>query len=142
MITIFHLLELLGFLCGAVVGLTVGWLYFGLIGALVGGLGGAFVGRIVGRVPWVLAFALMRCDLKCSSTEALRERLKREYYISHLIIAELLTRGEPVESFRAAVLDQLRSGDADVRRFGEVNAELWFPGLLGSGSAEDGEGPP
>jgi hypothetical protein len=142
MFTIFDLFVLVGGLAGFVVGAVVGWLHFGLIGAAAGCVAGALLGLIAGRVPWLLVWWLLRYRLSSSTSEALRERLTKQYYISHLIIGELVSRGEPVESFRQFVLDQLRSEDADVRRFGEANSSLWFPGLIdGDGAAKGGRVP-
>ncbi len=66
--------------------------------------------------------------MKRSSNDNLRQRLESQYYASHMIIAELVTRGEPVEAFRD-VVSQIASLNSDVRLFGELNAKLWFPDL-------------
>ena len=65
-----------------------------------------------------------------TAADNLRERLKSQYFISHLIIVELLQRGEPLESFRHTVRAQLASPSADVFQFGLANASIWFPDML------------
>ena len=71
----------------------------------------------------------MRWELKHSSAEKLKARLQREYYIAHLLIAELASRGEPVEQFRDYVTGLLRSEKTDEKRFGAGVARTWFPEL-------------
>jgi hypothetical protein len=129
MFTIFHLLQLFGIIAGIALGAQLGQWYLGLAGAIGGGFVGLLAGFVVGRLPWVIGWAWMRRDLKRSSAGDLRRRLESQYFVSHLIIAELVTRGEPVESFRDLVVRQLNSDSPDVRRFGEANAALWFPEL-------------
>jgi hypothetical protein len=57
-------------------------------------------------------------------------RLDREPFMSHLVIAELVVRGEPVESFRNVVIAQLSSASPDLQQYGRANAKLWFPDLV------------
>jgi hypothetical protein len=91
---------------------------------------GLFVGGILGRLPFVLSLKLLLRNLRKSSNDDLRERLKSQYFISHLIIAELLVRGEPLETFRETVRAQLASSSPDERQFGLANANIWFPDLI------------
>ncbi len=133
MFTIFHLLQVLGVVAGLVVGAGVGGGRFGLAGAIAGGALGLVIGWFVGRLPWLLAWGALRRDLRRASAEELRQRVSREYYISHLLIAELASRGESIDVLREVVKEQLRSESPDRRRFAEATAKLWFPDLLGAG---------
>jgi uncharacterized protein (TIGR02996 family) len=129
MFTLFDCFQIMGLAVAALAGLAAGHQLFGIVGAIAGTLLGLVVGAIVGRLPFVVAFGFLRRDLRNASTSSLRDRLQRQYYISHLIIAELVVRGEPVEGFREIVRAQLDSPSADERRFGSANADLWFPDL-------------
>jgi len=127
MFTIFHLLELFGASSGLVTGASLGHERFGWAGGVAGAVIGLYVGLILGRLPFVIGFVVLRRDLKRCDVVTLRSRLDEQYFISHLIIAELLVRGEPVESLRDYVLGLVRSDSADRRAFGEQNLRLWFP---------------
>lgn len=133
MFTLFDLLKLLGTLAGAVIGGSYG-LSFGWPTAIVGALIGLMVGMLVGNLPWAASYAWMRYDLKRSSVATLKARLQREYFISHLLIGELVSRGEPLEQFRHYVAELLRSENALERHCGESAAGMWFPELLAKSS--------
>jgi hypothetical protein len=133
MFTIFHLLQVLGVVAGFMIGAIVGGGRFGLAGAIAGGPIGVVVGWFVGRLPWLLALGALRRDLRRASAEELRQRVSREYYISHLLIGELASRDESIDVLREVVKEQLRSESPDRRRFAEGTAKLWFPDLLGAG---------
>jgi hypothetical protein len=135
MLTMFDILQFAGVVGGAVFGYRFGAGIGGTVGGILGSTVGIAVGWIAGRLPFVVSFWWLRRSLKRASVANLRSRLEREYFISHLIIAELVTRGEPVESFRLTVEHQLASQSADVQRFGQTNAQLWFPELVGGPAA-------
>jgi hypothetical protein len=79
----------------------------------------------MGRLPYLIALqTLMRNIQKCDAA-TLRLRLNKEYYISHLIIAELLLRGETIESFRSYVSGLVNSDVPDRRRFGQEVLRIW-----------------
>ena len=99
MLTAFDLLQLLGILAGIATGLSIGHACFGWVGAAVGGVLGLLAGYLVGRLPWLIAWGIFRFRIKSTSTERLRKRLETQYFISHLLIAEIVVRGEPAESF-------------------------------------------
>ena len=130
MFTLFDLLKLAGAVTGAVFGGRYGYDAFGWPAAILGVLLGVVAGVLVGNLPWVASWAWMRYDLKRCSVPKLKERLKREYFISHLLIGELVSRGEPLEQFRGHVAALLRSGDAAEHHFGKGAARIWFPDLL------------
>jgi hypothetical protein len=125
MFTLFHLLELTGAFAGLYAGLIFGNEWFGWLGAVLGGIVGLVVGRILGRAPFAIARASIQSDLKRCDVATLRARLEDEYVISPLIIAELILRGEPVESFRDYVAGLRRSDSSDRREYGELNATIW-----------------
>jgi hypothetical protein len=131
MITAFDMLQLIGTVAGVAAGIALGG-RFGIAGTIIGGILGFVVGAFAGRVPWALAWASMRRELQRATVSEPRERAKTEYYFSHLLIAELASRGEPIDDLRSVVAAQLNSDSADVRRFGQANARLWFPDLLNS----------
>jgi hypothetical protein len=136
MFTVFHLLELIGVILGVVAGAAIGQRWVGWVGVILGAVAGFFVGRILGRVPYAIAGEMLKRDLKRCDVATLRSRLEREYYISHLIIAQLLIRGEPIESFREYVSELRHSDSADRRRFGEQLLRIWPEIAQTSASAE------
>jgi hypothetical protein len=130
-ITLFDILQYTGLLVGALIGYAFGHGTAGNLGAVVGVIAGITVGWVVGRLPFTVTLRSLLRSLRSAISPTLRSRLDREYFISHLIIAELVNRGEPVESFRPVVVAQLNSKSPDVQRFGRGNAKRWFPELLG-----------
>lgn len=141
MFTIFHVFKLLGAALGAILGGSYGYQTFGWLGAVIGLPLGLLVGWFVANLPWVVCWAWFRYDLKRSSIAKLKNRLHPEYSISHLLIAELVLRGEPLGQFREYVAGLLRSNNPLERHCGEGTARMWFPDLLvnssSSSSAED-----
>ena len=135
MLTMFDILQFGGVIAGAVFGYRLGAGFGGTVGGVLGSIAGIAVGWTVGRLPFVVSLWSLRRSFNRASVADLRSRLEREYFISHLIIAELVTRGEPVESFRSVVEHQLASQSADVQRFGRANAQVWFPELAGNAAA-------
>lgn len=136
MLTMFDILQFAAVVAGMYFGYRLGAGIGGILGGVVGSIAGMTIGWIVGRLPFVVPFWSLRRSLKRSSLSDLRSRLDREYFISHLIIAELVTRGEPVESFRSVIEHQLASPSADVQGFGRANAQMWFPELAGGPASE------
>ena len=126
MITLFDVLQWGAAFGGMLYGVRVG-ARFGWVGVIGGGLVGFVGGSILGRVPWVISRGWYRWHLKRTSTEELKSELKEQYYVSHLLIAELVIRGEPVEQFWPYVLSQVRGEFSDERRFGWENLRIWFP---------------
>ena len=70
---------------------------------------------------------ILRFQLKRASVEKLKQDLEEQYYVAHLLIAELIRRGEAVEQFWPYVLSLLKSDSDDKRRFGWHNLNIWFP---------------
>jgi hypothetical protein len=102
----------------------------GVAGGIIGLICGAVLGGVIGRLPFDLSMFLIRRALGRSSNHDLHERIDREHYLSHLIIAELISRGEAVGTLRDVVQSQLSSASGEVRHAGQRNARLWFPDLL------------
>lgn len=126
MFTIFHLFQLMGKIFGLCWGAGWGYHWLGLGGGIAGGLVGFIVGHIMlGTLPEVIALKLVLRGLKKADNNTLRSRLESEYFIAHLIIGELIVRGEPVESFRDYVTGLRNSDSSDRKRFGERIAEIW-----------------
>jgi hypothetical protein len=104
---------------------VIGRRWFGWVGIVLISLAGLLVGLFAGRIPYLIAVhTLLRNLQRCDAT-TLRLRLDKEYYISHLIIAELLMRGEPIESFRDYISGLVRSDSPDRRRFGLEVLRIW-----------------
>jgi hypothetical protein len=132
MLTIFDLLQGVGAFGGALFAGRFGYDSFGWPTAVVATPLGFVAGAYIGNLPWAAAGAWMRYDLKRSSNDKLKERLEAEYFVAHLLIAELVSRGEPLEQFRSYVGALLHSDDSSRHHFGEQTARIWFPDLLPS----------
>ena len=127
--TLFDALQIIGAIVAAIwigeYGLSFSW-----YGGVFGGFIGLIIGYFIGSLPFALSCLMMRYKLKRTSTNKLREQLKKQYYISHLIINELISREEPVEQFRDYVESMIKSENLDKRKFGIYVAEIWFPEML------------
>ncbi|RKH39966.1 hypothetical protein D7V93_39930 [Corallococcus llansteffanensis] len=91
--------------------MLAGW----VVGYWVGGLPSFFVGRYLNN------------DLRRADPASLRQRLKAEYYISHLILAELGRRGEDLARYEEPILQLLRSESGDQRRHGWASLRYFYP---------------
>jgi hypothetical protein len=129
MFTLFDMFAVIA----AVVGLSgaafAGYAFWGGWGGLGGAIIGVVVGWFVGNIPAVYASNKLKRELKQTPDDELKARLVSQYYISHLIIAELVVRGHPVEDFRDYVLTRINSEHIDQRRFAWTNLRIWFPEL-------------
>ena len=91
MFTLFDLINLAAVGLGAGIGYEVGKPDHGILGAIAG----AVIGVVAGRLPFVLALLLAGRSFRAQTTEQLRARIRGdEYYITHLLLGELLRRGE------------------------------------------------
>ena len=81
-------------------------------------------------MPRVIANARLERELHEKSVTQLRERLNREYFMSHELLHELISRGEPAEDFREYVARQLKSDRPYEPNIGQYNARTWFPELV------------
>ncbi|RKG82749.1 hypothetical protein D7W79_01740 [Corallococcus exercitus] len=96
MFTVFDLFRVLSALAGAGVGAFVGHGLLGWMGGVGGVPVGWVVGYCVGGLPSFFVARFLDNDLRRADPASLRQRLVPEYYISHLILAELARRGEEV----------------------------------------------
>jgi len=96
-----------------------------VVGMIVGAILGLFLGYLLGKIPYLIAVQTLTRNLHRCDAATLRSRLDKEYYISHLIIAELLLRGETIESFRGYVSGLLLSDSPDRRHFGNEVIRIW-----------------
>jgi ribose/xylose/arabinose/galactoside ABC-type transport system permease subunit len=139
MYTLFDFLVHVCCLIGAWLAGKYGYAQFGWWGALGGIALGLIAGLVIGRLPLVATLALVRawtyCDMRLSSTDALKTRLESNYLTAPQLIAELIRRGEAPEQFRAYVAGLLQSESPDKRPFGTACARAWFPDLLDAGTA-------
>ena len=71
----------------------------------------------------------IRLRMKFSHTTVLRARLERDQCLSHLIIAELVSRGDPVDQFRDQVEALIRSNSFFLRGSGKQCRKKWFPDM-------------
>jgi membrane protein YqaA with SNARE-associated domain len=132
MMTLFDLIQVLALLIGVYFGATQGYQSGNVLGLFVGALIGLLAGWVIGRLPFLVAMIWARADLKRASTEKLQSRLAREYFSSHLIIAELLQRGEPITSFSEYANELAQSKDTNKARFGKNLLTIW-PELIING---------
>ena len=135
MFTLFDLFRLIGAWAGVWYAASFAYRASGWPAAVVAVPLGYAAGRFVGHLPFVAALAFLRHHLQRAGNDDLKARLQAEYYLSHLVIAELVSRGEPAEQFRGYVAGLLQSEDPDRRRFGTRAASVWFPDLV-AGSPE------
>ena len=125
--TLFDLIQGISIGGGAWLGFTTGRREFGVAGALLGGILGLVVGQFVGIAPWYVFWTGFRLTCKFSSIERLRRKLKTDYFMADRLIAEMIVRGEPAESFWPFVLSLLRSDSFPERHSGWENLNIWFP---------------
>src|SRR5687768_2868117 len=92
MLTLFDVLQCVGAAAGAVVGYRLGTGIGATVGGVLGSIVGVVVGWMVGGMPFALSFWFLRRSLRRASVADLRSRLGQDYFVSHLIIAELVTR--------------------------------------------------
>jgi hypothetical protein len=128
MLTMFDMIAICSVLVGGLVGAGLGYRVAGAGGAVGGGLLCGYVGLVAGRLPSLLAMRSVRASFQRQTVDQLRADLKTRYYVVHLILAELMSRGEDVSRESPVVVDLLSSDSLDKRRFG-IGAPLAFPEL-------------
>ena len=134
MFTLLDIFKLLLTVAGAIIGGIYGS-SFGWTAAIAGALIGLIVGILVGNLPRATSYAWMVYDLKRSSVAKLKERLQLEPFMAHLLIGELVSRGEPLEQFRDYAAELLRSSNTLERDCGKGVADMWFPELVADSSS-------
>ena len=139
MFTIFHFSRLLGKIFGLTWGAGWGYHWLGLSGGILGGLVGFTVGHMLGTLPEVIVLKLVLRDLRKTDSASLRSWLESEYFIAHLIIGELIVRGEPMESFRDYVTRLRNSDSPDRKRLGEHITRIWPEIMVTSGRGTESQ---
>jgi hypothetical protein len=124
---LFDMLHVGGIVAGIWIGITTGNRTGGVIGAMIGGILGSVVGHFAGIAPWHAFWAIGRLNTKLTSTERLRKKLQTDQFQAAWLIAEMIRRGEPVESFWPWILSLLESDSFYERAHGWDNLNIWFP---------------
>lgn len=127
MFTAFDLLQMLGALMGAAGGGWVGHGLLGWVGAALGTLVGWVAGFVVGGLPFFFAARSLVGHLSHEDLSSLVRRLVDEFYISHLILAELKRRGEDLARFEEPILGLMQSESNDRRRHGWASLQRFYP---------------
>ncbi len=129
MLNAFNMLRFVALVGGVLLGAKFGYSYLGVVGMLLGALCGGGVGWFVGRVPWLVASRLTQKSLELVDSQRLRERLRNgsEYFISHLLLAHLMARGESIDDELPVIVGLLISESGDKRRFGWEALKFAFP---------------
>jgi len=127
--TFFDVLAFSAALCAALLFGRYGALHFGLMGAIAGAALGLVAGGVLGRLPFALAGHRLKGELARTSSEDLRSRLRsgKEYFLSHLLLAELMSRGEDISAELDPLVAQWQRGSPDTRRFVLAAIRLGFP---------------
>lgn len=126
--TIFHVLEFVGWIGGAVIGFHYGHHLFGTYGGVLGCIVGLVIGHVAGKLPFLIAWSCL--NIKNKSTADLRKILDGDqYYIYHLALASLMARGEDITCYKDKLLALLGGPDEDKRRFALGSLKLAFPEL-------------
>jgi len=128
-VTIFDVVAVGVFLAAVISGARVGYGVAGVTGGIGGALVGAFAGFAIGRLPFLIAFRWARRRFRRQSTDDLRSDLASKYYIVHLILGELMRRGEDISGDLPVLLGLLSSDASDKRDFGLAGLRLGFPEL-------------
>jgi hypothetical protein len=127
--TLFGLIRIAFVMAGIVIGGSWGSAWFGSVGGFTGGALGVIVGYIIGGVPYALSIRTLQNSLDKETDLQLRDRIAsgKEYYISHLLLAQLMKRGQDVTDMLPSIVDLLESESSDRRRFGWGSLKFAFP---------------
>lgn len=129
MVVILHLSRMLGIIVGVGLGAVIILFGSAAAGIIIGVALGASVGCLAGLLPYEIARHTIQLSLRWSKTGRLKERLTTEHGLAHLIILELVRRGESVEQFRGYAQSLLQSDSGYRRRLGRNLQRSWFPDL-------------
>lgn len=129
MFTLFDALEISAIGIGMIIGAKHGYVVFGTTGAVMGSVIGGGIGFLAGRLPWVLGSRWVNRRYAADSNERLRERLRsgKEYFVSHILLAHLMSRGENVADELPCIVALINSEYVDRRHFGWAALKLAFP---------------
>lgn len=127
--SLFDVLIVCGLLAGIGIGYKNGHAGFGMVGGIAGAVVGGAVGLIVGRLPYLLISYFIEHSLDKEDSQRLRVRLRsgKEYFITHLLLGQLMKRGESVIDELPMVVSLMKSESNDQRRLGWGALKLAFP---------------
>jgi hypothetical protein len=128
MVTVFHVLPLIGACCGLVLGAVGGQSLGGVAGGMVGALVGCLSGLALGRLPLILVARSLNRDLAGKSTAGLRAELRNPAALTpNAVLLELRRRGEDIRPDLPVVLDMLVAEDFGRRARGWAALSSAFP---------------
>lgn len=115
MITLFHVIPVIGCAFGSLGGFTLGS-RLGTIPGIMGGILGGGVGLVCGRMPLALVLKSMKRDFSGKTPNDLRAMLRSPGVLApNVLLLELRARGENVECELPIVLDMLTAPAREVR---------------------------
>jgi hypothetical protein len=130
MLTLFHVLPLLGAFAGLAIGIGEGGRLFGMVGAVGGAIIGCYFGFVAGRLPFALGLWAVRRQLAAKSVVELRADLRDpNCFIANVVLLELHRRGEDIRPELSVVLDMLVSEDFGRRGQGWAALSSAFPDM-------------
>jgi hypothetical protein len=139
-ITAFDVIQWAAIFAGGYGGYALGSKHFGLFGGIGGGVVGLIAGYFLGRLPFLIAWRSL--GIRHKSTEELKSIFQRDqFFIFHLALAELISRGVDVSGEKLRVLDLLLSAASDRRRFGWGSLQIAYPDLAATLRGFDAQNP-
>lgn len=123
--SLFDLFIFFGVTAGIIIGSKCGYGNLGVAGAVLGGA----IGALMGWLPYAVASYFVQRSLEKESVQQLRDRIRsgNEYFITPLLLAHLLRRGENVADELPFIIELIKSDSADRRRFGWAALKFAFP---------------
>ncbi|WP_147468258.1 hypothetical protein [Corallococcus interemptor] len=108
-------------------GAFVGHGLLGWMGAAGGVPVGWVLGYGVGGLPFLVVARILSNNLRRTDPASLKQRLEAEYYISHLLLAELAQRGEDLAQYEEPILQLLQAESGDRRQHGWTSLQSFYP---------------
>jgi len=130
--TIFDSLSFIVIFSVAVVGARYAYMNFGFVGGLAGAAIGGGIGLFLGRLPYaILSWSIQRY-FKNKSSEVIRAYIHKgdHFVITHILLANLMVRGESIIDELPFVLDLMKSDSLNRRQHGWLAFRLSYPELL------------
>ncbi|HVF85807.1 MAG TPA: hypothetical protein VM821_07475, partial [Abditibacteriaceae bacterium] len=123
MFTIFDCFQLIGRILGIFCGFTMGQRHFGLVGGMAGAILGLIIGFYLGSLPFIVCYTAFGTR----STKRLRQCFgKDQYYIFHLALANLMSRGEDVSCYKGQIVKLLASDNLDRKKFDWASVQVAY----------------
>jgi len=127
MITVFHILPGMGLVIGGLGGVALGSSLGTTSGIILGVLGGG-AGWVCGRLPFVVVLKSIKRDFRGLTTDRLRSLLRDPGFLApNVVLLELGSRGEDIESEMPVVLEMLIAPSRERRMRGWHALESAFP---------------